>query len=108
MNRRADLEVDTAYVPPTCDTEKMLVDAWTHVLDLDEVGIHDNFFELGGDSLGMMQTIFRIAKLWSVDVPVETFFDAPTVQQLAAIVEAGARSMPAAREWRQSGQPGLA
>jgi acyl carrier protein len=94
MNRREDLGVETVYAPPVSAMEMALVSAWKEVLSLDRIGVHDDFFELGGDSLAMMQVIFRIAKISSIDVPIDTFFDGPTVQQLAAVVEAPERPTP--------------
>jgi acyl carrier protein len=86
--KRQDLAPITIYAAATTDTERQLVDIWKAELRIDEVGVDDDFFELDGDSLGCMQVLVRISKIWNVDISIETFFDEPTVRQLAAAVAA--------------------
>lgn len=49
------LEIDTKYVAPRNELEKMLVKLWEEALGIEKIGIHDNFFVLGGDSLKAIQ-----------------------------------------------------
>jgi hypothetical protein len=56
VDRRAlpEPEVDRAglgveYAAPVTAVEEILVNIWSEVLGVPQVGIHDNFFELGGD-----------------------------------------------------------
>lgn len=50
-------ELDTPYVSPRDDLERLLAGIWQDVLGLDEVGVLDDFFELGGDSLRAVRII---------------------------------------------------
>ncbi len=44
-------ELDTPYVAPRDEAERLLTEIWADVLKVERVGIHDNFFDLGGDSI---------------------------------------------------------
>ena len=72
-----------AYVAPRTPTEKMLVEIWQEVLEIETIGIHDNFFDLGGHSLLAMQLISKIQNTLKIDVPLRNIFDTPTIAGLA-------------------------
>ena len=76
-----------AYVAPQTAIEQALVGLWGEVLGVDQVGVHDNFFELGGHSLLVTQLTSRIRNAFGVDVPVRTFFEAPTAASMAEYIE---------------------
>ena len=71
------------YVAPRTELERTLVNIWTQVLRVDQVGIQDNFFELGGHSLLATRVTSRIRDLLQVELPLKVLFDAPTVERLA-------------------------
>jgi acyl carrier protein len=56
------------------------------VLSLEQVGIHDSFIELGGHSLSAAQVISQVIKTFQVELPLGSLFEAPTVEQMAAII----------------------
>jgi amino acid adenylation domain-containing protein len=84
-NARTELAV--AYAAPQSDIEKRLAKIWAEVLSVERVGIHDNFFDLGGHSLAATRVISRALQAFKLELPVNALFDAPTVAQMAVIVE---------------------
>jgi amino acid adenylation domain-containing protein len=92
------LEVVADYVAPRVPLEKELATIWAELLDVDDVGVHDDFFtELGGHSLLATQLVSRIRNSLGIDLPLRTFFEAPTVARLAAVIAGRAQdAAPAA------------
>jgi NAD(P)-dependent dehydrogenase (short-subunit alcohol dehydrogenase family)/acyl carrier protein len=80
----------TPYVAPQNETEENIAEVWRDLLGIAEIGIHDNFFELGGDSLLATQLISRLRRALHVELPLQVFFQLPTVAQLAARLGQGA------------------
>jgi amino acid adenylation domain-containing protein len=78
-----------ASVAPATPGEKMLATIWADLLEVKEIGVHDNFFELGGHSLLAVRLFAQIEKNSGTRLPLATLFRAPTVAQLATILEKG-------------------
>ena len=80
-----DLELsrlETKFVAPRNQVEKVLAKIWNEVLGLERVGIHDNFFELGGNSLLATRVVSRIQEKFHVDLKLMDFFKIPTIADL--------------------------
>ncbi|MDP3759618.1 MAG: SDR family NAD(P)-dependent oxidoreductase [Ramlibacter sp.] len=80
--------------------ETTIAQAWRELLGVDEVGRDDDFFALGGHSLAAVRLFAKIRKHFSVDLPLATLFQAPTLGALAAVVahSAGLDTLPATGE----------
>lgn len=78
-----DSELQSEYVAPQTDLEKMLATVWRQILGFERIGIDDNFFRLGGDSLLAMQVISRVCVMFRMELPPKCLFDAPTINKLA-------------------------
>ncbi len=76
--------------PQTPET-KLLCEIWKEVLKIKTVGIHDDFFRLGGHSLLATQLVSRIKRAFHLEVPLRVLFEAPTVIEQAAWIEAQRR-----------------
>jgi amino acid adenylation domain-containing protein len=80
------------FTAPRTRVEELLVNIWTEVLKLEQVGVHDNFFELGGHSLLATQVVSRIYKTFQVDLPVRSLFEEPTAAKLAQRIDTAKRA----------------
>jgi acyl carrier protein len=87
-------ELDESFATPRTPVEEILATIWAVILKLDKVGIHDNFFDLGGHSLLATQVVSRIRSVFSIEFPLRTLFESPTVAEMAAIIEQN-RTKPA-------------
>jgi phthiocerol/phenolphthiocerol synthesis type-I polyketide synthase E len=87
VERHPRPNLTTAYVEPRNPTEKELADIWGAQLAIDPIGIHDRFFDLGGHSLLAVQVAAEIRDRFQIEMPVLKLFQAPTIAELAVMVE---------------------
>jgi mycobactin peptide synthetase MbtE len=73
--------------PPQTDTERALATVFAGLLSTGEVGRFDDFFTLGGDSILSVQLAAR-ARAAGLAISPRMVFENPTVQQLAAALDA--------------------
>jgi amino acid adenylation domain-containing protein len=83
---------------PLTETGQRLTGIWEQVFDLAGIGADADFFDLGGDSLIAAVMSAYVHEAFGVDVHLETFFDHPTLSELARAID----------EMRQSGTPDAA
>jgi amino acid adenylation domain-containing protein len=76
------------FVAPRNALERRIERIWSEVLGLDEVGVHDSLYALGADSLAIGRMRNRLVSAFAVDFPIATFFDRPTIAELAEELEA--------------------
>jgi len=72
-------------------TEELLAEIWAEALGLGRIEPEENFFELGGQSLLATQVISRVRRVFQVDVPLNTLFDAPTLRQMSSEIDEALR-----------------
>jgi amino acid adenylation domain-containing protein len=68
--------------------ERNLLAMVQEILTSDSVVAEDNFFLAGGHSLLGMQLVTRLRRTFGVDLSLRQLFEAPTVKDLAVMVEA--------------------
>ncbi|MEM7581289.1 MAG: AMP-binding protein, partial [Cyanobacteria bacterium P01_A01_bin.80] len=80
-------ELETKFIEPQTEIEKIIAEIWQTQLNVEQVGLHDNFFELGGHSLLGIKIIAEINQNLQVDIPLKNLFQNPTVAGLVEQVE---------------------
>jgi amino acid adenylation domain-containing protein len=94
VDRRALPDAQAAdageHVEPRTATEAALAAIWSALLARPTIGITDNFFELGGDSLIAVQVANRIKRDFGHELSLREFFEAPTVEAVATVLDLGA------------------
>ncbi len=73
-------------VAPRDEAELQLANIWEKVLGIHPIGIKDNFFDLGGNSLLALRLVAQVEKAFKKNLPLATFFQNPTIEQLAVIL----------------------
>ncbi|ODP29730.1 Plipastatin synthase subunit [Paenibacillus nuruki] len=75
-------ETATDYVAPQNETQQWIADAWSGVLNKQQIGIHDDFFEIGGDSLKVLH-VLTLLKPQFPNLKIADLFAYKTIIQLA-------------------------
>ncbi|BDA74266.1 amino acid adenylation domain-containing protein [Calothrix sp. PCC 7716] len=74
------------YTAPSDKLELQLTKIWENVLDVRPLGLNDNFFDMGGHSLLAIRLVTQINNALGKNITPNTFFQAPTIKQLADIL----------------------
>lgn len=82
----AELEPTQVSSKPKDEVEARLVEIWESVLGTRPIGTQDNFFDLGGHSILAVRLMNRIAEVFGSELPIAILLQAPTIEQLSAIV----------------------
>lgn len=77
----------TEYQAPENDTQKKLIDIWTEVMELDNIGIGHNFLEIGGHSLTATLIISRVLLKFNIKLGLNQLFSNPTIKELAVLID---------------------
>ncbi len=85
-------------IAPRTRTETALAAIWADVLGLPSVGVRDDFFALGGHSLSTTRVVSRIHSRLKIDIPLSAVFERPTVEAMAAYLDARTAARPTAEE----------
>ena len=75
------------FIAPRNASESMLAAIWAELLGVRPVSVTDNFFDLGGHSLLVARLLVRIEQLFAKQLSMATLFQAPTIRQLAVVLE---------------------
>src|SRR5207302_2916015 len=87
-------------ITPRTSLEEVVARVWSQVLGIESISIHENFFALGGHSLLAMQVALQLQTTTHVELPLRSFFEAPTIAQIAKVIaqlhsQGAAPKMPA-------------
>ncbi len=78
---------NSEYKAPRNKNERLLVDIWINILEIDNIGIRDNFFELGGNSLNAMVLVSRIKKNFKVNILITDILELMTIENIAEYID---------------------
>jgi acyl-coenzyme A synthetase/AMP-(fatty) acid ligase/thioesterase domain-containing protein/acyl carrier protein len=78
------LPLETEYVAPRNEAERLVAHLFEEVLAVERVGVHDDFFELGGDSLSAIELLAGLAEELGLDLSAGDLLRHATVEAVAA------------------------
>ena len=78
--------VVTQPIPPRNEIETKLAQIWQKLLNIPSVSVTDDFFAIGGNSLLSIALIAAVEKAFQQKIPVNTFFQLSTIEQLAQAI----------------------
>jgi hypothetical protein len=81
---QVEAEPSADLIAPRNEFERAVAAVWQELLGGDFFDVRDNVFELGGHSLLVAQMAARLQNQFQVQVPVSAFFEAPTLEGMAA------------------------
>lgn len=93
VNRNALPEPSVASRPasdeeaPANSIEAKIAQIWRQILEVPAIRADDNFFQLGGESLRATRAISQINQAFNCRLGLPRLFEAPTVRQMARVVE---------------------
>jgi amino acid adenylation domain-containing protein len=82
-----DISAAHEFIAPRTETEQKVAAMWVELLKVERIGVHDDFFDLGGHSMMAIKALSRIREEFNVHLPLSTLLRAPTVAQLAALLD---------------------
>ncbi len=80
-------DLGNEFQAPSTPSEMKLAKLWQECLKIDQIGSQDNFFDLGGHSLLAAQLIRNIKQQFEVNLDLGLFFSAPTIAELAELID---------------------
>jgi acyl transferase domain-containing protein/SAM-dependent methyltransferase len=99
--------LSTPYTEARTETERKLVAIWDEQLGIDGVGVMDRFGDLGGHSLLAVQIASEIRDEFRIEMPVLELFKAPTISELAVLVDAAGQTDTVTTNARAAAVPPL-
>ena len=76
------------FQPPQSDPEvvRKLTLIWEELLNHAPIAVDQNYFDLGGDSLLAVKLFGQIEKVFNIELPLATLFEAPTIREMVRLL----------------------
>ncbi|MCB9419420.1 MAG: hypothetical protein H6667_06435 [Ardenticatenaceae bacterium] len=81
------VQQERPFTPPRNEIESQLAIIWGNLLNYEPVSVHDDFFEVGGHSLLAIRFFDQIEEINNKKLPLALLFEAPTIAELANIIQ---------------------
>lgn len=87
LNQNVTKESEQSDVPETdISISESLITIWEEILGVSNIKPKDDFFSLGGHSLLALQILNRISDKFGINIPLERFLEAPSVDSLEQVI----------------------
>ncbi len=93
MNVHAEHQPDIQQ-PPHTETEHLLCNLWSQVLDIDITSVQSNFFECGGHSLLGIRLVSRIRDIFEIEMPLRIIFEQKLLWEQASWIDSQKCPLP--------------
>ncbi|MEF7638781.1 condensation domain-containing protein, partial [Bacillus thuringiensis] len=77
-----EMKSDKEYIAPRTETEKVLSEIFSQILDVEHISVKDSFFELGGDSIKAIRIVSKMREA-GYDISVKAIMSKHTVEAIA-------------------------
>ncbi len=81
-----DIKIEENYVAPVNAEERILVEVWSKVLNIPQLGVNNNFFAIGGDSIKSIQISTRVRNQ-GYQLTIQDLFKYQTIRELAPFMK---------------------
>lgn len=92
---------------PETQTQKAIAGIWEELFNIQAPALQENFFDLGGHSLLVTRLASRIRERFGCELTLRELFDGPTIEAIAARVDARMTVAPANEAPLASAMPSL-
>ena len=84
---KQQLSLSAKATAPRNVFESKLIRIFKRCLKIEDLGVKDNLFEIGGTSMQAYQIFAHIKRVFGHQLPLSILFEAPTIEQLAVILQ---------------------
>ena len=77
---------EKVYAAPRSRMEKVIVEVWQEVLQVEKIGVNDHFFDIGGNSLNIVQVNTKLKQVLGKELPLMILFRYTTIRSLAQFI----------------------
>lgn len=81
------IESNNSISIPVSDTEKALVEIWSGLLNIEDIGITNNFFDIGGNSLLVISMVTQIKIIMDIDIEPVDIMQFPNIRELSEYLD---------------------
>ena len=75
------------HIEARTKTEKMVIEIWKNIIDVDNISVTDSFMDIGGNSLNILNLISNIYDEFNVEINLEDLFNDSTVEATAKYID---------------------